>query len=333
MGKPETPSPSVLPESSKGAPYSVLVFITGMLSGSPTYQMLADGANEYAASHPNVKVKVYEAGFNQADYQSQLTSLAASGQYQLVLGSNPALPEICAAVASQFPKLKFAITDSSLAGNPQIATWSYNQFEQSLALGYLAGLITNGSGMQYANADHKVGFIAAQEYPMLNKWMLPGFTAGAKMADPAIGVDYRVIGNWYDANKAANLADAMVKAGADVIISDAGGAAQGIIKSAEADGAYLLFLNDNEYATAPGYVAGCGEMQQKKLAEEILDKAVNGTLEYGTAKTLGFKEGYLDFIATDAQYQKLVPAAVQAKMADFVNKLKAGTLDIPTPEL
>ncbi|MDR1898400.1 MAG: BMP family ABC transporter substrate-binding protein, partial [Treponema sp.] len=82
----------------KRAALSVLVYITGVTAESPTYELLAAGAEQFAQSHEGVTVKVYEAGFNQAEWEEQLTSLVAGGEYDLVLGSNPSLPEICAAV-------------------------------------------------------------------------------------------------------------------------------------------------------------------------------------------------------------------------------------------
>ncbi|MDR1908746.1 MAG: BMP family ABC transporter substrate-binding protein, partial [Spirochaetaceae bacterium] len=97
-------------------PFSVLVYITGMRAGSPPYELMAEGAEEFAAGHEGVSVKVYEAGFNQAEWEEQLTSLVASGDYDVVLGSNPSLPEICAAVGAQFPEQKFVITDAEAEG-------------------------------------------------------------------------------------------------------------------------------------------------------------------------------------------------------------------------
>jgi simple sugar transport system substrate-binding protein len=210
--------------------FSVLVYITGVTAGSPSYEMMAEGALEFAGEHGNVTVRVYEAGFNQAEWEEQLTSLVADGGYDLVLGSNPSLPEICANVGKQFPEQKFAITDSYYEGNPRISTWLYNQYEQSLYLGYLAGLVTT-SGMPRANSAKKIGFIAAQEYPLLTRHMVPGFLEGARRVDPEITLDFRVIGNWYDANKAADLASGMIDSGVDVFTSIAGGAAQGLIRT------------------------------------------------------------------------------------------------------
>jgi len=313
-------------------PLSVLVYITGVMAGSPPYLSLAEGAQEFAAEHEQVQVKIYEAGFNQAEWEEQLTSLVATGEYDVVLGSNPSLPEICERVGSKFPRQRFIITDARMAGNSQIRTYLYNQYEQSLYLGYLAGLVTTSS-MPYANRDLKIGFLAAQEYPLLNKHMVPGFLQGARMVDPKIELDFRVIGNWYDANKAADLTASMHSAGVDVFASIAGGAAQGLFKTAKEQGAYIVFHNTNEYQAAPGFVVGCGSMEQKKLVKEILADVLAGTVTYGTASTVGLKEGYLGFFFDDPAYTANLPDDIRIKFESFMDEMRAGRIPYTLPPL
>jgi len=312
---------------------SILVFITGVTAGSPTYELLADGAMEFTVENKNaVNVKIYEAGFNQAEWEQQLSDMVSGGDYDIVLGSNPSLPELCANVAKKFPKQKFIITDAYYGGNPQIKTYLYNQYEQSLYLGYLAGLVTT-STMPKANRQKRIGFIAAQEYPLLTKQMIPGFLVGARLADPAIELDRRIIGSWSDANKASDLASAMIDSGVDVFASIAGGAAMGMYKTLRDRGAYAVCYNTNEYKQAPGLIVGCGIMEQKKLAMEILDDALAGKIQYGVPETIGYKEGYLGFISDDPLYAETLPAGIREKFEAFLNDLGAGRINYEIPSL
>jgi len=301
---------------------SVLVFITGVTAGSPTYEMLSDGAKEFAANNGNVNVKIYEAGFNQAEWEQQLSDMVSGGEYDIVLGSNPSLPEMCANVGKLFPNQKFIILDAYYEGNQQIRTYLYNQYEQSLYLGYLAGLVTV-SNMEYANRQKKIGFIAAQEYPLLTRQMIPGFILGAKFADPEIELDRRIIGSWADANKAADLASAMIDSGVDVFTSIAGGAAQGIYKTIRERGAYAVCYNTNEYNQAQGLVLGCGIMEQKKLTMEILREVLEGNMQYGISRTVGIKEGYLGFIKDDPLYEQSLPADIRERFEIFLDDIRA----------
>jgi simple sugar transport system substrate-binding protein len=248
-----------------------------------------------------------------------------------VLGTNPSLPEICATVGKSFPDLKFIISDAVLSGNPQIKTYLFNQYEQALFLGYLAALVSDEKAV--ANNVKKIGFIAAQEYALLNKWIVPGFLEGARRADPSYGLDYRVIGNWYDAVKAADLAAAMANAGVRVVGSIAGSAGQGVLKTAQERGGYTVSFNINEYAVAPGVIIGCGYIKQEELTEQILGDLVAGGIEYGTAETLGLKDGYVEFLDSDPLYTQQVSADVRARMAAFVEGLKSGTIAYTLPAL
>src|SRR5690554_913413 len=298
---------------------SILVYITGVVAGSPPYTAMAEGALEFAAGHPGVNVKVYEAGFNQAEWEEQLTALVATGEYDLILGSNPSLPEICENIAQKFPDARFIITDALLEGHPQISTYLYNQFEQSLYLGYLAGLITT-SQMPLANRELKVGFIAAQEYPLLNRHMVPGFLQGAQMVNPAITLDFRIVGNWFDANKVADLATSMINAKVDVFAIIAGGASQGLFKVAQSQGAYIVFHNERQYDAAPGYVVGCGSMEQKKLVQEILSDALAGEINYGEGRIVGLKEGYIGFFYDDPGYRDTLPLEIREEFELFMEQ-------------
>jgi len=298
---------------------SVLVFVTGFIAGSPTYEQMVEGANEFKEENPNVNIKIYEAGMNQAEWEQQLAQMLSEGVFDFVISSNPSLPEICSGLANLFPDVKFIITDAQYEGNAQIKTYHFAQDEQSLFLGYLAGLVTT-SNMPYANAQKKIGFIAAQEYPLLTNQMVPAFLEGARLADPGIELDFRVIGNWRDANKAAELANAMMSAGVDVFTAIAGGAAQGLLRTAAERNAYVVWYNIDAYNSAPGAIVGCGMLEQKKLVKEILENLKAGEMQYGICEVLGVREGYINFIFDNPSYQNL-PQDIRAKFETFMHSM------------
>jgi len=311
---------------------SVLIFIPGMVAGSPLYEMMVEGALEFARENDGIDIRIYEAGFNQAQWEEQLLSMVAGGGFDLVLSSNPALPEIAASVARVFPSQKFVITDAYYGGNPQIMTYLFNQFEQAFFLGYLAGLVST-SGMPHANSARRIGFIAAQEFPLLTRHMVPGFIEGARRVDPSIELDFRLIGNWFDAGAASELAQGMINAGVDVFTSIAGGATQGLIHAIRDRGAYAVFFNTNEYHQAPGLVVGSGIVKQRELTKEILASFLEGTIPFGTARTVGVREGYIDFIFDDPGFRDHVPADIQERFAAFIDDFRAGRIEFTVPPL
>ncbi len=319
-------------EVKKQEPFDIVVFVPGVVAGSPLYEQMVEGAEKAVAEYDYASMKVIEGGFNQGEWGEKLTSLAATGEYEIILTSNPAMPFVAAEVMENFPDQKFVNVDAYMDGNPQIYTLLYNQVEQAYFVGYLGGLVTT-SDMEGANPDLKVGMVVAQEYPALLKMMKPGFIKGLKAVNPDIELDYRVIGNWYDANKAADLSNSMIDAGADVILSIAGGANQGVIKAAQERGKYVLYFDAAEYDIAPGVIVGCGILNQTRAVYETVKKAVEGNLPFGTAEIVHTKDGYVDFADDDPLYKQYVPEDVRMEMAEVVDKMRSGELHFEVPEL
>jgi hypothetical protein len=74
-------------------------------------------------------------------------------------------------------------------------------------------------------------------------------------------------------------------------------------------------------------------MEQKKLVEEILADVLAGKIQYGTSRTVGAAEGYLDFITADPGYTDYVPPEIQAKFNSFLADIKAGRVNYTIPPL
>jgi simple sugar transport system substrate-binding protein len=310
---------------------SIAVFIPGVIAGSPLYQMLAEGVEEAAAGYAGTAVKIVEGGFNQAEWQDRVTELAATKAYDLIVSSNPALPEICEKVSRAFPEQKFLLLDGKLEGNPSIYTFRYNQFEQAFLAGHMAGLVTT-SDMPGANPDLKIGLIAGQEYPDMNMAIRPGFLAGARRVHEGIDLDFRVVGNWYDATKAQELANSMIKAGVDVILPISGGANQGVIKAAEESGIYLHWFDISGYENAPGRVIGSTALLQRKAAYEKTLAAMEGRLPFGHAETVGIADGWIEFIDDDPLYIEHVPENLRRLQSELFQELRSGALKLEPAE-
>jgi basic membrane lipoprotein Med (substrate-binding protein (PBP1-ABC) superfamily) len=304
------------------AAYNIAIFVPGVVAGSPLYEQLVAGVNQVAAENAGVTVKVLEAGFDQSTWEQQMVSLAATEEYDLIVSSNGSMPFVSMAAADAFPDQKFLIFDAIIAGNPQMYTVLYNQVEQAAVMGYLAGLVTT-SDMAGANADLKIGFVAGQQYEAMDYMIVPGYELGAKLANPGISVDFRVIGNWYDANKASELANSMIDAGVDVIMTACGGANQGVIQAAQDRGKYVLYLDDESYDLAAGTIIGCGVLKQEEIVYEKVSAALAGDLVWGEYEILGISDGYVVFPDTNPLYISSNSAAVRAKMQVLLDDLRS----------
>ncbi len=313
-------------------PVKVVVFIPGARAGSPIYDGLAKGVEKYVAENAGSSVKIFEAGFNQAEWEEKLTSLVATGEYEYVVTSNPSLPDLIARIAPVFPKQKFICLDGMKAGVPGLYTVLYNQLEQGYVTGYLAGLASAGTlpGTQPAK---KVGMVIGQRYPVMDKLIIPGFEQGLKAADPAMTVDVRVLGNWFDATKAADLAKSLLSTGSNVILPICGSASQGVLKTLQDAGRYAVFFDGDEFARAPKNILGCTILHQERLAYTSLSSAAAGTLPFGSAEVVGMKDGYIEFLDKHPSWIANVPAAIRTKVGAVIEQIKSGKLQFKVPSL
>lgn len=321
-------APKGVPSASKEAvqtanPPSIAVFIPGTASGSPIYEMLAEGTQRAAGAH-GAPVQVIEGGYNQAEWESKLTSLAASGNYDLIVSSNPSLPALAQAVKAKFPSQHFLLLDGELDGVPGIYTLRYNQREQAYMAGYIAAMLASEAGDKA-----RIGLIAGQEYPVMLETILPGYREGAEAVNPDIEVDFRVVGNWYDAAKCAELAAGMIKAGARVLLCVAGGANEGAVQAAAeapSGDARIIWFDTNGYAIRPPYIAGSSVVYQDKAAYDKVKLFLEGKLPFGTAELVGVRDGYVDFIEDDPLYIAAVSENIRKRQHDLLERLRSGAL-------
>lgn len=311
--------------SNKSNSKSIAVFVPGIMADSPIYAMLAEGVttavdNFNTGKNDAEKVSLYvlEAGTNQAEWGSKILALAAEQKYDVIISSNPSLPDLITPILEQFPNQKFILLDATMEGNKNVYTVCYNQAEQA----YLTGLVSG-----YMTSSKKVGLIAAQEYPVMNNTILPSYERGAKDGG-AESVAFRIVGNWYDANKGGMIADSMINDGIDVILPICGGASQGVINSAVNSNIYIAWFDSNGFSKAPGTVISSTFMKQNEMARIATVNFLEDKTEWGKAEMAGIKEGFIDFVQDDPLYISTVPEEIRSKLAAVVADLKSGALTI-----
>lgn len=310
-------------EVSEADLYSIGVFVPGVVEGSPTYEMLVAGVEQAVAESDAAAMKVVEGGFNQALWQQGLTSMAAGGEYNLIVTSNPEMPDIVEAVLEAFPAQRFLLMDAWYPGNPQVHSVMFNQREQAFLSGHFAGLVGR-SGMVTPRPALRAGLLAGQEYPIMNEVILPAYLLGLRSVDPDGQVDFRVLGNWFDAGRAAELANSMYATGSHIILTIAGGGNQGVISSARDRNAYVLWFDSPGLSEAPGVVIGSTYVAQDRATYERTLSAIRGELAFGEAEVLGVADGYVGFVEDDRLYERHVEAEVRQAMSRMIEQMKNG---------
>lgn len=315
---------------SKEQSISIGVFIPGIMSGSPIYEMLGKGVLAAVEKHNRDSgekrgvATIIEGGYNQAEWENKLTSMTASGSYDLIVSSNPSLPDIVAGISAKFPSQYFLLLDGEMDGNTHVCALRYNQREQAYMAGYIAALETEENG-----SVKRVGLVAAQEYPVMNNIILPSYLEGAQAVDPLYTVDFRIVGNWFDAAKAAELASDMIRNGEHVILCIAGGANEGVVNTAYNQNAKVVWFDTNGYNIRPGTVIGSSVLYQDLAAYHQILRFFAGKLPFGKTEIMGVNDGYVDFIVDDPLYINAVSGEVRNKQAEMIARIQNGELLLP----
>ncbi len=312
-------------KSAKTESKNIAVFVPGIIADSPTYKMLAEGVteacNEYTnKTGANVNLEIMEAGTNQSEWQTKLTSLCAQNKFDVIVSSNPSLPELASPLTQTFIEQKFILMDSFLEGNENIFCTSYNQREQTFLAGVTAGLVSN---------THKVALVAAQEYPVMNNVLYPYFAYGAEYAKEGTTCDFRIVGNWYDASKGEEITKALYTKGVDVILPICGGAAFGVIAQSKEKDIKLCFIDDNAFDKSPDYVVCSVITKQNEATKEAVLDYLGGKTKWGTTKVVGLQEGYIELVQDNKDYIKNVSQENRDKINEILLKLKNGELVLP----
>jgi len=300
--------------------YRIAVFVPGVTAGSPIYEMLAEGARRAADEFDHARANIIEGGTNQGEWPGKIASIAAQGDHDLIVTSNPAMPEIVNEVSQRFPDQKFVVMDGYLEGNPSIYTLRYDQYQQAYLAGYFAGLVTS-STMEFAGEQLKIGLVAGQEYPDMNQSILPGYREGAQDAAPGTEVDFRVVGNWYDASRGKELAREIISGGADVLLPISGGANYGVLEAAIEGDAYVIWYDTSGYHEAPGTVIGSTAIMQDTATYETVKAAIEGSLPFGSADKAGLQEGMVTFITDDPLFEEHVPEDIRRALISRMEEL------------
>ncbi|WP_041081566.1 BMP family ABC transporter substrate-binding protein [Thermotoga profunda] len=306
--------------------YSVALLITGEVGGNAIYEMMVEGATR-ASKELGFDVKVIEGGYNSAKWEPLLISLASTKSYDLIVTFTEGMPKSVEKAARIFPNQKFALIDGIAPNLSNVYSLGFKDEEMAYLAGYFAGLVTK-SDLRGANKELKIGMIAGDIYPAMMEKMKPAYENGAKNVDEKIEVLFSVAGSWADPNKGAELAQMQFSQGVDVIFLVAGGTGVGAIQKAKEFGRYIIGVDSNIIYLSPNSILACVLKKADVAIYDVLKRAYQGKLPFGTSERWGIKEGVISFTFDDPYYLRNVPEQIREKMLDLFEKLRQGTIKV-----
>ena len=309
---------------------------------------------------------VYTTASSPMGFLSDLSGLAESGEYVVIVGVGFLLFDALPEAAQLYPEQKFAFVDGPNFDLPNMLGLLFREQEGGALAGVVAALTA------IANGDPAVGAVAGMEIPPVWRYEA-GYRFGAHWAvdwyeahtgqDASIEVLVTYVGRFDDPAGGKVAAEALIRSGARNILGIAGGTHLGAFDAAEETaraagqelGPPFAYGADaaQEYIK-PGFILGSA----RKRVDVAVYEAVRWALgdEPGYNLVLGIKEGGTGFstyedivtfidLAVKAGYplaaspeeildkvlaaRQSVPYYVWQALGEFTGLLEAGQIQLP----
>ena len=237
-----------------------------------------------------------------SDYENVFRGYGDQG-FQLIIGHGYEFADAAMKVAPDYPDSMFCITSADVFQAPNVCSLENLNGEQGFLAGAVAAMTTKSK---------VVASVGGMEVPSI-VYYNQGFVQGAAYVDPEVKALTAFTGDFDDAAKVKEQANAFIQQGADIITHDADAAGLGIFEAArDAEGVYVIGAVGDQYDMLPEKTITSATNQISKAMLLAAQYQTEGKLEPISYK-FGIKEGVIglaDFrelksMLTDEQLDEL----------------------------
>jgi len=273
------------------------------------------------AQSTGVKGRVIQSQSNN-QYIPNLTTCARSGA-GITIGVGFLMTDAMDAVASSFPKSKFAIVDvdvTTLKHKPKnVQGLLFREQQAGYLVGYAAGLWTKQRG------GAAVGSVGGIKIPPVDRY-IAGYQYGAKKADPGIKTLNDYSQSFTAQAKCKEAALNQIAAGSDVEFQVAGSCGLGVLDAAHSKNIFGVGVDADQGYLGP-WVMTSALKKVDVAVYSAIKSAQAGTLKTGQNRQFGADVNGVGY----GKWSSRVPASIRAAVLKQYSLLKAGKISgIPT---
>ncbi|SCK27202.1 BMP family protein [Vogesella sp. LIG4] len=255
---------------------------------------------------------------NEAQKEQVLRNLARKN-VDLIVAVGFSFTQAVQTVATEFPKVKFAIVDDVAKGD-NVQSVLFKEQEGSYLVGMAAAM---------ASKSHKVGFVGGMDVPLIRAFDC-GYAQGAKAADSKVEVISNMTGTtpqaFNDPARGGELARSQFDRGVDVVFHAAGGTGMGVLQAAKDKNKLGIGVDSNQNHLFPGFVLTSMLKRVDNAVYNLFMAGKNGTWKSGVV-TMGLKEGGVDW-ALDDNNRKLISKAMEGKINQAKKDIISGKVKV-----
>lgn len=333
LTKEETEAPAA---ETANAALNIMFVVTGNLGGGTNNDDVYSALSDYTSANGG-SVSSFECNMDTSVYETTLMQAAESGEYDLIVTGFGTMIEPLGNTAAMYPNQKFLIFDTEMnfsgGKNLNVISVQVLQNQACFQAGALAAMMTT-SDLEYANDSKTVGFVGALESTAVLD-SLVSFIEGVNYIDPSIEVLYAFVGDHMDAALTKEIAMTQNNSGADVVFgvtnSDLAVADAALENSfyaicSDADEAVNISATSEETAQ---HIVTSVIKAYYNMVFPIVEQIGAGTAPWGTHMKISLAEGGAS-LADNQYFQAIVPADMQATLADIAAKIESGEIEVST---
>lgn len=313
-----------------GQPVKVCIVYTGNL-GDKSYNDSCNTGALRAVEDFGIELKNLEG--TTADEWEQNFIAACAGDYDLIICAASNLQPYLEKYAQDYPDKRFAIIDTTVAGD-NIVSISFAQNQGSFLAGAAAAMFTEKTDIPNVNEEAIIGWVGGMDIPVLSDFFV-GYEQGAKYINPDIQVLQAFAGVWNDPLKGKELTLAQFEQGADIVMNVASGTGAGILEGAKEAGKYAIGVDLNQDGDQPGSVLTSMVKRVDNACYLTIQSVVEGTFKGGSSTYLTLKEGGVgltDFAVFKEAMGDKFPQDIMDKIAELEQKIIDGEIKVENYE-
>ncbi len=303
-------SPATAASGTAAGPFKVAFAYVGPV-GDAGWTFAHDKARRamQQALGPAVVTSFVENVPEAADAERVIRDMASQGN-RLIFGTTFGYMEPMLKVAEDFKDVRFEhATGYKTAEN--LRTYDSRTYEGAYMVGVLAGGVTKSSTL---------GVVASIPIPEVIR-NIDSFTLGAQSVNPRVKTKVVWVNKWFDPPKEGEAAQALLNAGADVLMQNTDSSA--VLQTAEKNGKYGFGWDSDMSKFGPNAHLASAVIDWSPYYEKAVSDAMSGKWSTG-ATWWGVKEGAIDVVSISGK----VPEDVRKKLSEVRAGLKDGSFTI-----
>lgn len=306
--------------------YKAALLIPGSLGDKSffdaSYQAVGLLEEEYG-----MDVDYVECGTDASKYYPAYVDLCQGG-YDLILTVSSNGDDALIQIAEEYPDQKFISLDGELDDIPSNV---YIIAPKNNEMSYLAGAVAALKAQELG--DKTIGFVGGMDIPGINEFLV-GYIEGAQQIMPDIQVQSSYVGSFTDTAKGKENGLLLYNSGISVVFTAAGQSGIGVLDAAVQTGNYVIGV-DSDQAEAlkdsqpemANVVITSAIKNIPENALHIVQKAMDGEVNYGKKEYYGLKEGAVG-LAENEFYQKLMSEEDRQTISDLKEKVMNGEVEL-----